>query len=118
MNPNYCTFVFLVVKFLFNEVYANKLILYSELIIFIRYKNNGYFFICHTEGNVIFHSTHAIFNKKFFPKYIDFYNTKKHKLYDKLLNKTSSETELSVSGPLDKDGPAPLYIIYTPISSI
>jgi len=40
-----------------NEVYANKLTPCSELIIFIGYKDNGYRFIHHTQGNVIFCST-------------------------------------------------------------
>jgi len=40
-----------------NEVRANKLTLRSELMIFIGYEDNGYRFICHTQGNVIFCST-------------------------------------------------------------
>jgi len=40
-----------------NEVHANKLVPCSELMIFIGYKDNGYRFICHTQGNVIFCST-------------------------------------------------------------
>ena len=51
-----------------NEVRANKLTLRSELMIFIGYENNGYRFICHTQGNVIFCSTQAIFDKGHFPR--------------------------------------------------
>jgi len=36
--------------------------------IFIGYKDNGYRFIYHTQGNVIFHSTQAIFDKGHFPR--------------------------------------------------
>ena len=57
--------------FLPSEVHANKLILHSELIIFIGYEDNGYRFMCHTQGNIIFCSTYAIFNKELFPKYND-----------------------------------------------
>jgi len=34
--------------------------------IFIGYEDNGYIFICHTQENVIFHSTQAIFNEGYF----------------------------------------------------
>jgi len=81
--------------FLPNEVDINKLALYSELIIFIGYKNNGYCFICYIQGNIIFCSTHPIFNKELFSKYTDSH-TKESKLYDNLLNKISLEVELLV----------------------
>ena len=55
--------------FLLNKVNTNKLVLYSELMIFIRYKDNNYCFMCYTQGNIIFCSKYAIFNEKFFPKY-------------------------------------------------
>ncbi len=77
--------------------------LYSELMIFIGYKDNSYWFMYHIQGNVIFYSTHAIFNKEFFPKYTDSC-IKQCKLYNKLLDKVSSETELSVPEPSSKDG--------------
>jgi len=64
-----------------SEVYNNKLVLHSELMIFIRYENNDYHFICYTQGNFIFHFIHAIFNEEFFPKYINFY-INEHKLYN------------------------------------
>ena len=57
--------------FLPNEVCTNKLVPCSELIIFIGYKDNGYCFICHIQGNVIFHSKYAIFDQKFFLKCTD-----------------------------------------------
>jgi len=54
--------------------------------IFIRYKNIGYCFMHHTQKNVIFYSTHTIFNEEFFSKYTNSY-VKEHKSYNKLLNK-------------------------------
>jgi len=36
--------------------------------IFIGYEDNGYRFICHTQENVIFHSTQAIFDEGHFPR--------------------------------------------------
>jgi len=36
--------------------------------IFIRYEDNSYRFICHIQGNVIFHSTQAIFDEGHFPR--------------------------------------------------
>jgi len=51
-----------------NKVCANKLTPCSELMIFIGYEDNGYRFIHHTQGNVIFHSTQAIFDKGYFPR--------------------------------------------------
>ena len=83
--------------FLSSKVHTNKLALHSELIIFIGYKNNGYCFIQYIQGNIIFHSTHAIFDKKFFSKCTDSY-AKECKLYDKLLDKISLEIKLSVPG--------------------
>jgi len=37
--------------------------------IFIRYEDNGYRFICHTQGNVIFCSIQAIFDERHFSRY-------------------------------------------------
>jgi len=91
--------------FLSSEVHANKLVPHSELIIFIGYENNKYCFICHIQRNIIFHSTHAIFNEEIFLKYTDSH-TKECKLYDKLLDKISPETELLVSNSSGKAGPA------------
>jgi len=73
----------------------------SELIIFIGYKDNSYCFMYYIQGNIIFHFIYAIFDKKLFFKYTDFY-MKEHKLYNKLLDKISSETELSMSSSSKK----------------
>ena len=81
--------------FLLNEVCANKLSLHSELMIFIGYKNNHYCFMHHIQGNIIFYSTYAIFNKKLFSKCTDSH-TKECNLYNKLLDKISPETESPV----------------------
>ena len=62
--------------------------------IFIWYKNNSYYFIYHTQKNIIFYSINAIFDKEIFPKYTNSY-AKECKLYNKLLNKISPETESS-----------------------
>jgi len=35
---------------------------------FIVYENNGYRFICHIQGNVIFCSIQAIFDEEHFPR--------------------------------------------------
>ena len=81
---------------------------------FIGYRDNRYYFICHTQGNVIFCSTHAIFNEKLFLKCTDSH-AREYKLYNKLLDKTSLEIELLVSDSSGKDGPAPIPIPYIPI---
>ena len=57
--------------FLPSEVDTNKLTLYSELIIFIGYEDNRYHFMCYRQENIIFHSTHAIFDERLFPKCTD-----------------------------------------------
>ena len=100
-----------------SEVCTNKLALYSELMIFIRYKDNGYCFICYTQGNIIFCSTYTIFDKKLFPKYTNSH-IKEHKLYDKLLDKISPETELSASSPSKKDRPTLIPILHISIPLI
>ena len=78
------------------EIHANKLASYSELIIFIGYKDNGYCFMYYTQGNTIFCSIHTIFDEKLSSKCTNSH-AKEHKLYEKLLDKTSPETESSVS---------------------
>jgi len=103
--------------FLPSEVHANKLVPHSELMIFIGYKDNRYHFICHTQGNIIFHSTHAIFNEELFLKCTDSH-TKECQLYDKLLDKISPEIELSVPDPSGKARPAPVPTPHTPIPPI
>ena len=61
--------------------------------ILIRNEDNDYYFIHYTQENIIFYSTHAIFNVKFFSECTDS-DAKKYKLYNKLLDNTSLETEL------------------------
>ena len=95
--------------FLPSEVYANKLVPCSKLMIFIGYEDNSYHFMCHIQRNIIFHSTHAIFDEKLFSKCTD-YHAKEHKLYNKLLDKISLETGLSAPNSSGKDGPAPISI--------
>ena len=111
--------MFLAVEYMFppNKFHINKLVPCSKLMIFIRYKDNGYCFIYYIQRNVIFCSTHTIFNKEFFSKYADSY-AKKHKLYNKLLDKISLETELSASKPSGKDRLALVPISSIPISPI
>ena len=100
-----------------SEVYANKLVLYSELIIFIRYEDNKYCFICHIQENIILHSTHAIFDERLFLKFTDFH-AKECKLYNKLLDKISLEIELLVSDSFRKDRSTLVSIPHTSIPSI
>ena len=95
--------------FLPSKVHANKIVLYSELMVFIGYKNNGYCFICYIQGNIIFHSTHTIFDKELCSKCTNSH-AKEYKLYNKLLNKNSPEIVLSVSGSSEKDRSAPVPI--------
>ena len=89
----------------------------SELMIFIGYKNNSYCFMCYIQGNIIFHSTYTIFDKKLFPKCTNSH-TKEHKLYDKLLNKISLEIESLVLSPFGKDELALVFIPHMSISPI
>jgi len=91
------------------EIHANKLTSHSELMIFIRYEDNRYCFIHHTQGNIIFCSIHVIFDEELVSKYTKSH-AKEHKLYNELLNKTSLETKLLVPNSSGKDGPAPVSI--------
>ena len=91
--------------------------LYSELIIFIRYKSNSYCFIYHTQRNIILCSIYTIFDERLFPKYTNFY-AKEHKLYNKLLDKISPEIKLLASDPFKKDRLTLVLILYIPIPSI
>jgi len=93
--------------FFSSEVHTNKLAPHSELMIFIGYEDNEYHFMYHTQENIIFCSTHAIFDERLFSKYTNFH-IKEHKLYNKLLDKISPETELSVPDSSRKDEPAPV----------
>ena len=103
--------------FLSSEVHANKFVPHSKLIIFIRYENNKYCFICYIQRNIIFHSTHAIFNEEIFLKYTDSH-IKECKLYDKLLNKISLETESLVPNSSGKARLALVPTSHTPIPPI
>ena len=85
--------------------------------IFIGYKDNSYYFICHIQENIIFHSKHTIFNKKFFSKYTDSH-VKEYKLYNKLLDKISLEIELSMLGPSSKDRSTLVFILLLSISFV
>jgi len=78
--------------------------------IFIRYEDNGYCFICYVQGNIIFCSTYAIFDEELFSKCTDFL-LKEYKLYDKLLDKISPETKLLMPNSSEKDKPAPVSYI-------
>ena len=106
---HFCIFGYRAYVFLSSEVCANKLALHSELMIFIGYKDNGYHFICYIQGNIIFHSTHTIFDKELCSKCTNSH-AKEYKLYNKLLNKNSPEIVLSVSGSSEKDRSAPVPI--------
>ena len=94
-----------------NEVCANKLTLCSELMIFIGYKNNGYRFICHTQENVIFHSTQAIFDEEHFPKCPSFHSKEQIPT-----SRLTSKIELSALRSFGVDKPAlisfPLIPVY------
>ena len=64
------------------------------------------------QENIIFHSIYTIFDEEIFSKYTNSH-TKECKLYDKLLDKISSETELLVPDPFRKDRPALIPILHT-----
>ena len=81
------------------EIHTNKLAPYSELMIFIRYKNNRYHFMYHR--NTIFYSTHTIFDKKFSFKCTNSH-VKEHKLYDESLDNISPEIELLAPNSSEK----------------
>ena len=91
--------------FLPTEIHTNKLALYSELMIFIGYENNEYYFMWHTQENIIFHSTYAIFDERLSSKCTNAH-AKEYKLYNKLSDKISLETELLASNSSEKDGSA------------
>jgi len=95
--------------YLSNEVYTNKLTLCSELMIFIGYKDNGYRFICHTQGNVIFCSTQAIFDEEHFPRC-----PSSHPREQMPPGRLTPEIELSAPRPFGVDKPAPTSFPPTP----
>ena len=84
-----------------SEVYANKLTLRSELMIFIGYEDNGYRFIRHTQGNATFHSTQAIFDKGHFPRC-----PSSHSREQIPPGRLTPEIELSAPEPFGIDEPA------------
>jgi len=71
--------------------------------IFIGYEDNGYRFMHHTQGNVIFHSTQAIFDEGHFPKCPNPYSRE-----ETPPRGLTPEIESSVPGPFGKDEPAPI----------
>jgi len=73
--------------------------------------------MCHIQENIIFCSTHAIFDEELFPKCTNSH-TKECKLYNKLLDKTSPEIESLAPNTSGKDGSAPVLIPHSPIPFI
>ena len=76
--------------------------------IFIGYKDNGYRFIRHTQGNVIFCSTQAIFDEEHFPKC-----PLSHSREQTPSSRLTPEIESSAPEPSGVDEPAP--ILFPPI---
>ena len=93
-----------------SEVRANKLTPRSELMIFIGYEDNSYRFIRHTQGNVIFRSTQAIFDEGHFPKCPS--SRPREQMPP---GRLTPEIELSVPGPFGIDEPAPIPFLPTPV---
>jgi len=89
-----------------NEVHANKFTPRSELMIFIGYEDNGYRFICHTQENVIFYSTQAIFDEEHFPRC-----PSSHPREQTPPGRLTPEIESSVpeSSGVDEPAPTPAY---------
>jgi len=110
-NTKYHTSISLAIEHMciYNEVCANKLTLCSELMIFIGYKDNGYRFICHTQGNVIFHSTQAIFDKGHFSRY-----PSSHSREQMPPSRLIPEIELSAPEPFGINEPASTSFLLTP----
>ena len=80
--------------------------------IFIGHEDNGYRFICHTQENVIFHSTQAIFDKRHFPKC-----PLSHPREQMPSGRLTPEIESSAPGPFGVDEPAPTPFLPTPAHS-
>jgi len=95
--------------YLLNEVHTNKLTPCSELMIFIGYEDNGYRFICHTQGNIIFHSTQAIFDEGHFPRC-----PLSHPREQTPPGRLIPEIESSAPRPSGVDEPAPILFLPTP----
>jgi len=77
--------------------------------IFIGYEDNGYRFICHTQGNVIFRFTQAIFDKEHFPRCPSSYSKEQTPP-----GRLTPEIELSVPEPFGVDEPAPTFFPLIP----
>jgi len=77
--------------------------------IFIGYEDNGYRFIRHTQENVIFCSTQAIFDKGHFPRCL-----LSHSREQMPPGRLTSEIESSAPGPFGVDEPAPTPFPPTP----
>ena len=73
--------------------------------------------LCIIHKEISFSTPHIPSLMRDFFQYINSH-AKEHKLYDKLLDKISPETELSVSDPSGKDGPALVPTSYTPVPPI
>jgi len=71
----------------------------------------------HIQENIIFYSTHAIFDEGLFPKCMNSH-TKECKLYDELFDKISLEIESLASNSSGKDRPTLVPILHKPISPI
>jgi len=71
--------------------------------IFIGYKDNGYRFMHHTQGNVIFHSTQAILDEEHFSKCPNSHSREKTPPRELI-----PEIESSAPRPFGKDEPAPI----------
>ena len=93
-----------------NEVCTNKLTLCSKLMIFIGYKDNGYRFICHTQGNIIFRSTQAIFDEGHFSRC-----PSSHPREQTSSGRLTLEIESSVPGPSGINEPAPIPFLLIPV---
>jgi len=72
--------------------------------------NNSYRFICHIQGNVIFCSTQAIFDKGHFPKCPSSYSREQTPP-----GRLIPEVESSASGPFSVDESAPTPFPPTPV---
>jgi len=77
--------------------------------IFIGYEDNGYRFIYHTQGNVIFCSTQAIFDEGHFPRC-----SSSHPREQTPPGRLTLEIELLAPGPFSVDEPAPTPFPSTP----
>ena len=77
----FCIFGYRAYVFLSTKVYANRLTLYSELMIFIGYEDYYYCFICYIQGNIIFCSIYAIFYERLISRYTESYTKEYNKLF-------------------------------------